>query len=1086
MADKIVCDVCKKEFSGEIPAQQHFESKAHQKAMRNKEMIDRYDLRFTPAQFKCDICNVNMNSDEVKQRHMCSPKHLEMERRAKTIASRDSSIVNGISPEQGHVSSHGGKGYDFNGVRGYCYICKIELTSKAVADQHINGEKHLKKKTSQQRTILQQPPVSRCAVISTCNACGEGFSNQHDVEVHFSSQKHKEKLASLDTVSLNTERHPTLSTVSETSYYPTENLAHIASGSSSGAVVRRVGYGSTSSTAVNGVYEFNGSSGHCHICNVALTSEENAKAHLLGTRHRKALVKSGGETRKDPQAANSSEYYFNGDRGKCLVCDIDLTSERHAQDHLSGAKHTKAVQRQAEAKTKDHHASDAEEYEMNGNRGFCHVCQLELTSVEHATQHIDGRPHAKAKLVWEKRRLTGNRAQGILSPSSVAGERSLDMEPTSPGLGVVGHWPSQGQRSDLSGSSDSSTFLSNEDVTKRIPSGNINQNQTNQVPKSPGSNQNTSDGFRGNKPISEDGTQEYWFTGLTGYCNLCSIELTSQAHAMQHINGKNHAKARQRSQTKPIGSSNVNLYCKICNVPFSGQESAQQHYRSDKHRKREQMKMCPSGEPPAPDQKVLDNTNWYPCIVCGCYLNSKEQLESHEQSVSHKVATEGLNSLGFQETLVMATGGSSVERIVRVNKGGFDSGDQQTVDSSKSSSRQEFNPESGTPSKDSVKFEPISLDQHGSLDPASLRQSYATSGGTGPEETLLKSVYHFQHSDEFNTLPSNLNANNYNSGSLKEKEVNKQSFLSQISMSGNSSSAGSFRSSRSRSPDSHSRSPSVGIESHAGFDKNSSLKSHGKLSSNHSGHSSNQSSLESGPQSSGSENRMPSLEPIDMNDDIPDLVSICTSMSELKIKKDRNNAEKKEVKVKDFTRKKERKERQTVEVTTLDHIPVPCNVVDVSEIGALGSGESTPGHRTRRGEGTDTARALRNRTSRRKTSEELDRSVSQESESNDDPDKDTDSSMARQSVGHERSHTQLMSLISQKLKDIPQKPAIGTLAETENSVRKNYKHYCPTCKVPMDTEKALQDHLKGKLHRMKSAKEPACSRQLPPLTKTIS
>ncbi|XP_060070769.1 uncharacterized protein LOC132550694 [Ylistrum balloti] len=1069
MADqKFVCSVCKKEFSGKIPAKQHFESKAHQKAVQNKERCES-----DPHQFKCDVCDVFMNSMEVYCKHINSPRHLEKTQKAKTFASYLNNNATGfIGAPLEQIANQGKRDYDFNGERGYCHICNVELTSKMMADQHINGEKHAKKKSALQPIAMINQNVS-CVVVDTCNACGESFFDQQKAEVHFAGEKHKEKIASAEHISMDTtERFPTLSTVMETSYYPTENLTCIPPGRD----VKRQGQreATTNLAIVDRVCEFDGKIGHCFICDVALNSQEIAKAHLTGTRHKKALVKHRDtETKRGPNMSDSSEYYLNGDRGKCYVCDIDFTSERHARDHLSGSKHAKAVQGLADAKALN--LSDTKEYEMTGNRGYCNICQLELTSTQHASQHIAGKPHAKAKAVWEKRMQSGS--DGILSSSSGMAERTPETQPLSPRL--QGQWPNSGQglRSDTSGCSDSS-------ASEEIKNENISQNQNYQVSHSTSCSKQILDG--GNIPRSEDGLQDYWFSGLSGYCNLCSIDLTSRAHAMQHISGKNHNKAKLRSQNKTSSTPNDDLYCQICKVPFTGQESAQQHYNSDKHRKRVEIIKTHSSVDnpgPAPSQKVLDNTNWYPCIVCGCYLNSKEQLEIHEQSVKHKAATDGLNSLGFQENLVMITE-TSEERIVRVPKGSFDTGSAADKIQSFTKDVTSVNMSESSGGK----FEPISLGQFESLDPASLSQFSVTDGVRGHEETLTKSVYDSNQPDRFDTLNLNQSACNLNLGSLKEKEVHKPSFLSQISSSSNRGSLGS-----SRSPP-HSRSPSVDLHSpkHAGCDKDCSLGSHGILSSNqiqsshlssqscHSSYRSDRSSLQS-----GNDNRMPSLEPID--DDVPDLFPNFASMSELKIKKDQNSSEKKSVNVNDFTRKNECRERQKVEVTTSEHIPVPRTTVDLSDMDSLesiSSRESTPGNQTRRSEGTDSARALRNRRTHRKPSQDLNSRGLQEYES--DPDKDIDSSMESVQLDKgSKSHTELMSQISQKLKDVPQRPTIPELSQAENLVSKNYKHYCSTCKMPMDTEKALQDHLKGKHHRQKLAKEPAMSRQHPPLNKLV-
>ncbi|XP_069133916.1 uncharacterized protein [Argopecten irradians] len=1053
MSDKIVCEVCKKEFSGRIPAQQHYESKAHQKALRNKELIEKSKSQGIPTQFNCDVCGVFMNSSDQYQRHISSPKHLEKAERDNKFAG-----YNGTAPEQ-QSPGHAGLGYDFDGQRGYCYVCDLELSSRPVAEQHINGEKHAKKKRALQSRIATQSFASNVARDS-CNACGIKFSSHQESEAHFAGRSHKEKMASLEHSMPTTGGNPTLSTTMETSYYPTGNLACLPTGTTTGRSEAGRGGADGQAQATlasnNGVYEFDGKTGQCHVCNIAFTSEESANAHLKGSRHRKALVRSGLEKTVDTtRVSNSKEYIFNGDRGVCLVCDIELTSERHAHDHLSGSKHAKAVQRRAEAQE----SSDTQEYVMNGGRGFCNVCQIELTSTEHKNEHIAGKPHAKAKTTWESWRQGKN---GIMPSSSNTGGTSPGIKQVSPRKSDLSPWYIQPERRrpDASESSDSSTL---EDVYELKTSENFNQNA---VKTSENFNKNAEVSSYGKTEIIKLGAEEsngdYWFSGTTGYCKICSIDLTSNAHASQHLNGKNHRKAKERAQTR--SSTDTDLYCQICKVPFSGQESAKQHYNSDKHKKREQIKkthLTVESPVSTPGQKPSANTKLYPCYVCGCYLNSKEQLETHEKSVSHLAAKDELNSLGFQETLLMTNPGSSrEERIVRVTQGSYGTG--HSPGNTAASSR-EGSCSSGDTVISGVVFEPLSLDQHGSLDPASLLRT--TSGLGDLDETFTKSVYHPELPDQPRVALTSLNAN-LASNTPKEKEIHKPSISSQISKNSDSS----YNSARS---DSHSRSPSVGLDS--------------QRLANQSGHSSSLSSQSTNQSvrsslGSDSDNRMPSLEPID---DLPELVPVCTSLSEAKIKEDMNKTEKNYAKENDIRRKNEGRERRKVETTTSGYVAIPRKAVDISDIESMESGGSSSPHssgrQARRGQGTDSARAVRNRTSR-KTGH--DNSLSQESES--DPDKDTDSSLEKaQSNCQPKSPSQLMSLISQKLPNISQRSSNQELTDAQKSVFKNYRHYCPTCKVPMDTAKALQDHMKGRLHRQKSAKEPAPSRQHPPVVKSL-
>ncbi|CAG5131519.1 unnamed protein product [Candidula unifasciata] len=182
-------------------------------------------------------------------------------------------------------------------------------------------------------------------------------------------------------------------------------------------------------------YYFDGSSGYCYCCSIELTSLQHANQHLHGQKHKKRSEQweltsalQNGPSQQTPAptqqfsppngnlanlASNkSAPYYFDGSKGYCYCCTVELTSVQHANQHLYGQRHKKrseqweltsalknepSPQTQALPEQQVQHPTEDSSYYFNGDRGFCHVCNIELTSFQHAQQHISGKPHKRTK-----------------------------------------------------------------------------------------------------------------------------------------------------------------------------------------------------------------------------------------------------------------------------------------------------------------------------------------------------------------------------------------------------------------------------------------------------------------------------------------------------------------------------------------------------------------------------------------------------------------------------------------------------------------------------------------------------------------
>ncbi|KAK3593951.1 hypothetical protein CHS0354_040685 [Potamilus streckersoni] len=477
------------------------------------------------------------------------------------------------------------KEYLFDGKRGYCNVCEIELTSEQHATQHLNGSKHIKAK--------KQWEVGKTLVAAATN------SNLFTQDAPMVSQ-----IPVAETMALNTAYSETLAT----------NPAHTSAMITSTAQVK--------TAATN-----------------------SAQAKFMTTNTTQPTNMNSHDNRRGKEETQTQEYLFDGMRGYCNVCKIELTSRQHATQHLNGKNHTKAKTIWLAAQARSQHQNPQaalgstegliihtdEEYKYEGTRGFCDICKVDFSCEQHALQHIEGTNHAKAKSAW------------LLAK--------------------------QGSVTDVG------------QMEQCHPDTNASQHHE----------KNASD------VSPEVDLPEYTFSGTRGYCNICKIELTSVNHADQHLQGKPHANARdiwtqellgqnlgpyycrtctmtftgpepleqhnasERHKKKVEQVNNVNLHCDICMKSFSGPLSAEQHYASDRHKKMASLQAgnivadsdglikdgvdCTGAllTEGASSLKLDDAFNLstgsgpsrYLCDTCGITVNSSEQLERHKQSPKH-------------------------------------------------------------------------------------------------------------------------------------------------------------------------------------------------------------------------------------------------------------------------------------------------------------------------------------------------------------------------------------------------------------------------------------------------------------------
>lgn len=309
----------------------------------------------------------------------------------------------------------------------YCETCKKGPFAGIIpAQQHFNSQAHLSKEAQRnaERQMSESGLRGSEIYVSECNACGKKFNNELSAEQHFASENHRKREAFV---------HSTESTSPKNSYeysdieidsphdssYPSENLVDLQPRQASIAGTAISSPTRPSSSFKNlpeHTFDEMSRRGFCNVCNLELTSRENANQHLNGQKHLKAKQHFGNNIQtqeiSSPKSSNAvpqKEYAFDGMRGYCFVCNIELTSNQHASQHLSGSRHGKAKASQSscfnqtpttspqQSPSANDKSDQKQEYVFTGGRGFCYICNLELTSNAHAQQHLSGKNHEKAK-----------------------------------------------------------------------------------------------------------------------------------------------------------------------------------------------------------------------------------------------------------------------------------------------------------------------------------------------------------------------------------------------------------------------------------------------------------------------------------------------------------------------------------------------------------------------------------------------------------------------------------------------------------------------------------------------------------------
>ncbi|RUS77047.1 hypothetical protein EGW08_015184 [Elysia chlorotica] len=160
------------------------------------------------------------------------------------------------------------------------------------------------------------------------------------------------------------------------------------------------------------IYILQGGRGQCFVCQVGFTSDQNAKDHLSGQKHMKkvsALQFSLNRPQAvavspavNPPTVMMSQHVQHISSpfvpGRMPSPVPGVAQENRTQSNWSAVS-ASSCQR-FEENVSLHSATptrgpNGEEYILNGSRGTCYVCNIELTSLEHAKSHLEGQKHRK-------------------------------------------------------------------------------------------------------------------------------------------------------------------------------------------------------------------------------------------------------------------------------------------------------------------------------------------------------------------------------------------------------------------------------------------------------------------------------------------------------------------------------------------------------------------------------------------------------------------------------------------------------------------------------------------------------------------
>ena len=334
---------------------------------------------------------------------------------------------------------------------------------------------------------------------------------------------------------------------------------------------------------------------YCEACDVHLTGPQPALQHYSGTRHRKkeaamklvrgsaassaATDRSTDENRSsdssavavESQTGSYSSAWMRSEGGVECAADTTPTVVMVPSSNPELPPVPVTMTQNVLARC---------ESEMNGDTGSCHLCGVQLTSHQHAEQHLSGQRHVKAKQRWQLRRAQLQETVSGLCASMMKSKPIAMCQP----LVCSDTTPARQSVTDITAKhglvAPSSTAAGTVDLL----------------------------------------TDMQWFS-----CDVCNKKMNSAEMLQLHRRSPAHLRKVEQQQVAAgsvcVGDNTVWQSCPTCHKRLNSVAQLDLHMAS--HRR-------PTGV-----QQATPGGEWHHCDTCNKFTNTAAQLSIHQQSPAH-------------------------------------------------------------------------------------------------------------------------------------------------------------------------------------------------------------------------------------------------------------------------------------------------------------------------------------------------------------------------------------------------------------------------------------------------------------------
>ena len=168
------CNACNVEITSRQLADQHLNGQKHKKKAAHWESAQQHHVRLQPLATSTPVMS-HPYPDDNHSGQRSSPSVLA------ASPGNTQEITSPVQDLQDETCS-------FNGVRGFCLACKIDISSLQHYNQHRLGKRHSR---NRQRYLFSQQGIEHPLY---CETCKKGFTGQESAQQHFSSARHKNKV----------------------------------------------------------------------------------------------------------------------------------------------------------------------------------------------------------------------------------------------------------------------------------------------------------------------------------------------------------------------------------------------------------------------------------------------------------------------------------------------------------------------------------------------------------------------------------------------------------------------------------------------------------------------------------------------------------------------------------------------------------------------------------------------------------------------------------------------------------------------------------------------------------------------------